>query len=287
MDIGIGIPNAVRTATGAQLLEWARAAESAGFSSLATIGAVSYPSHEELTVLAAAAAVTQRIGLLSNVLVAPARSTAELAKQAATVQELSGGRLTLGLGVGWRETDYALTERSFTDRGRRFDEQLEGLRRAWAGQPLLDGTKPVAPSTGAPREIPLLIGGMTPAAVRRVVRYGVGWTAGGAPPDMTRSFIENVRRAWRDADREGAPRIVALAYFALGDVDEEARANVRDYYEVSGPEMAEMIAGSVLLTPDAIGDAIKTFADIGVDEFILTPAVSAVDQVRALADVAL
>ena len=98
MDIGIGIPNSVRGTTGPQLLEWARRAEAAGFSSLGTIGRVAYPSFEELTVLAAAGAVTERIGLMSNILLAPTRSTAELAKQAASVHELSGGLSSSGSG---------------------------------------------------------------------------------------------------------------------------------------------------------------------------------------------
>src|SRR5919108_4111279 len=85
VQIGIGIPNTVPGATGAQLLDWARRADAAGFSSVATIGAVSYPGYEELTVFAAAGAVTQRIRFLTNLLIAPARSTAELAKQSATV----------------------------------------------------------------------------------------------------------------------------------------------------------------------------------------------------------
>src|SRR5690348_9130176 len=113
MQIGIGIPNTVPGATGASLLEWARRADRAGFSSLASIGAVSYPSYEELTLFAAAGAVTERIRFLTNVLLAPARSAAELAKQAATVDQLTNGRLTLGLGVGWREADFALTGRDF------------------------------------------------------------------------------------------------------------------------------------------------------------------------------
>src|ERR671916_1740126 len=113
VDIGIGIPNSVRGTTGPQVLEWARRADAAGFSSLATIGRVAYPSYEELTVFAAAGAVTERIRFLSNVLIAPARSTAELAKQAATVQQITNGRLTLGVGVGWRESDFTLTGRNF------------------------------------------------------------------------------------------------------------------------------------------------------------------------------
>ncbi len=119
--------------------------DAAGFSTLASIGAVSYPGYEELTVFAAAGAVTERIRFMSNVLIAPARSSAELAKQALTVDQLTGGRLTLGMGIGWRTTDYELTARSFEDRGQRFDDQLRDLQRAWAGEPLLEGTRAVGP----------------------------------------------------------------------------------------------------------------------------------------------
>ena len=115
----------------------------------ATIGRVAYPSYEELTVLAAAGAVTERIGLMSNILLAPTRSAAELAKQAATVHELTGGRLTLGVATGARPDDYALTGRDFGTRGRRFDEQLADLRRAFAGEPLAEGSAPVVPDGAA------------------------------------------------------------------------------------------------------------------------------------------
>ena len=165
MDIGIGIPNSVRGTTGPQLLEWARRAEAAGFSSLGTIGRVAYPSYEELTVLAAAGAVTERIGLMSNILLAPTRSTAELAKQAATVHELTGGRLTLGVATGGRADDYALTGRDFATRGRRFDEQLTELRAAFAGEPLVDGSAPVVPDGARP--VPIMIGGSAGRRRRR------------------------------------------------------------------------------------------------------------------------
>ena len=114
---------------------------------------------------------------------------AELAKQAATVQELTGGRLTLGLGVGWREADYTLTGRDFAGRGRLFDQQLADLRRAWAGEPILDGTRPAAPEIGRPG-VPVLVGGNTDAAIRRTVEHGIGWTAGGVPPEAVAPFVE-------------------------------------------------------------------------------------------------
>jgi alkanesulfonate monooxygenase SsuD/methylene tetrahydromethanopterin reductase-like flavin-dependent oxidoreductase (luciferase family) len=286
VDIGIGIPNSVRGTTGPQLLEWARRAEAAGFSSLGTIGRVAYPTYEELTVFAAAGAVTERIRFVSNILVAPTRSTAELAKQAATVQQLTGGRLTLGLGVGGREDDFLLTGRDFHARGRVFSQQLADLQRAFAGEPLIEGSLPVVPdaATGA---VPILIGGNSEAAVRRTVEFGVGWTAGGLPPQMVAPLVERVRAAWRDAGREGSPRIVALNYFGLGDTEEQSRSYLLDYYRFLGPEGAEMIAGSAHRSPEAVRDVIAGFEEAGVDELILDPTVGDPAQVDLLARAAL
>ena len=285
MEIGIGIPNTVAGATGEQLLEWARRADAAGFSTLATIGAVSFPGYEELTLFAAAGAVTERIRFLPNVLIAPARSTAELAKQAASVQLLTGGRLTLGLGVGWRATDYQLTDRDFETRGRRFDEQLEGLEKAWAGEPLVEGARSVVP-TALQRPVPLVLGGTADASFRRVVQFAEGWTAGGLPPDAVAPLVERVHSAWAESGREGRAKIVALAYYSLGDTEEISRQYLRDYYGVMGSEVADMIAGSALRSAEAIRSAIVAYAAVGVDELILDPTVADPAQVDALAEVA-
>lgn len=283
MEIGIGIPNSVRGTTGAQVLEWARRAETAGFSSLGSIGRVAYPSYEELTVFAAAGAVTERIRFVTDVLLAPTRSTAELAKQAASVQELTGGRLTLGLAVGGREDDYRLTGRDFAVRGRLFDQQLADLRRAFAGEALLEDSRPVVPDA-ARNGVPILIGGMSDAAIRRTVEFGIGWTAGGVPPQMVGPFVERVRAAWREAGREGSPRIVALNYFSLGDTEEQSRAYLLDYYGILGRETAEMIAGGAHRSPQAIKAVITGFTEAGVDELILDPTVGDPTQVDLLAE---
>src|ERR687892_368890 len=102
MQIGIGLPNTVPGAPGRLLVDWAARAEARGFSALATIDRIAYPSYESLVTLAAAGAVTERVGLMTNILLSPTRSPILLAKEAASVDQLSGGRLTLGLGVGTR-----------------------------------------------------------------------------------------------------------------------------------------------------------------------------------------
>ena len=126
MEIGIGLPNAVRGVLGPALIDFAREAEQAGFSSLGTIDRIVYDNYESLIALAAAAAVTERICLLTSILIAPLRSnTALLAKQAASVDGLSGGRLVLGIAPGGREDDYEVSGIDFHARGKFFDRQLD------------------------------------------------------------------------------------------------------------------------------------------------------------------
>src|SRR5437588_9937698 len=154
MEIGIGLPNAVPGTTRGNLLDWARAAEEAGFSTLGTIDRVVYPNYEPLIALAAAAAVTDRIRLTTDILIAPLRPNAALlAKQTATIDALSGGRLTLGLAVGGREDDFEVSGIDFHARGRIFERQLEEMTAIWRGE---RGIGPAPASDGRPT---LLIGG--------------------------------------------------------------------------------------------------------------------------------
>src|SRR5438128_1288435 len=125
MRIGIGLPNPIRGTPGSTLVEWARRAEARGFSGLATIDRIVYPSYESLIALAAAAAVTERIGLRTNVLLAPTRNPVLLAKEAASVDQLSGGRFVLGVGAGARPDDFEAVGQDFATRGKRWDRDLE------------------------------------------------------------------------------------------------------------------------------------------------------------------
>jgi alkanesulfonate monooxygenase SsuD/methylene tetrahydromethanopterin reductase-like flavin-dependent oxidoreductase (luciferase family) len=287
MDIGIGLPNTIPGTPGGLLVDWARRAEEQGFTSLGTIDRVAYPSYESLVALAAAGAVTERIGLVTNILLAPTRNPILLAKEAASVDQITGGRLTLGLGVGGRRDDFVAAGTEFAGRGARFEEDLELMHGAWRGELVGGCPKPPTPRPNSNDRVPIRRGGPAAPAIDRVLRWGTGWTAGGSAPDQVGPFAARVREAWKDAGRQGEPRIVALSYFSIQDEKaEESKANLRDYYAFLG-EWVDAIVEGTPRGPDAIRDTVKRFADAGVDELILDPTVADIREVDLLADAVL
>jgi alkanesulfonate monooxygenase SsuD/methylene tetrahydromethanopterin reductase-like flavin-dependent oxidoreductase (luciferase family) len=278
MQVGIGLPNAIRGVDRAGIVDWAREAEAAGFSSLGTIDRVAYANYESLISLAAAAAVTERIRLVTDILIAPLRiNTALLAKQAATIDNLSGGRLVLGLAPGGREDDYAVSGVDFHARGRVFDRQLEELGALWRGE------RGVGPPPA--RERPeLYIGGTSDAAFRRAAEYADGWTFGGGDPPSFAQARERLLEAWRATGRSGEPRTMALFYFALGDrAEDAARTGLGDYYAFAG-EYADMIVSAAAKDAETIKRYLSAFEEAGVDEIVCFPASTDVAQVGLLAD---
>ena len=278
MDIGIGLPNAVRGVQRDGIVDWARRAEEAGFSSLGTIDRIAYPNYESLIALAAAAAVTERIRLATDILIAPLRSnTALLAKQAATIDQLSRGRLVLGLAPGGRQDDYEIGGVDFHRRGRLFDEQLEDLHQFWRGG------GDVGPLPAQQPRPALLIGGSGAAAVRRAAQWGDGWTMGGGTPEMFSEVLERLREAWRSAGRAGEPRTMVLFYFVLGEhAEETARRNLGDYYAFLG-DYADMIIASCAKDEDTVRQYLSGFEAAGADEAICFPASADPGQVELLA----
>jgi alkanesulfonate monooxygenase SsuD/methylene tetrahydromethanopterin reductase-like flavin-dependent oxidoreductase (luciferase family) len=285
MEISVALPNMIPGATGTTLLEWARAAEERGFAGLGATERLVYPGYDPLIALACAAGITTRIKLMTNVLIAPLRSAAELAKQTASVDQLSGGRLTVGLAPGVRADDFDAAGRDFPGRIARFDQDLHELHDLWAGKPPAGTDRAATPSPVRDNRIPLLIGGLTETAARRVARWADGWTAPGLSAEQTSQAAQRVRAAWREAGRTGDPRIVMLLRFALGD-DDAAAAFMRDYFAVLGAA-AEDFVQATPRTPAAITEALRVYADCGVDEVVFHPTVADVAQVHRLADVTL
>lgn len=281
MKLGIGLPNAVRGVERAGIVDWAQRAEAAGFSSLGTIDRVAYANYESLIALAAAAAVTERIRLVTDILIAPLRAnTALLAKQAATIDRLSRGRLVLGLSPGGREDDYEVSGVDFASRGRAFDHQLEQLAAFWRGE---GGVGPPPFREGGP---PILIGGGSDVSLRRAARHA-GWTMGGGPPDAFAQAKARLLELWAQEGREGEPRTMVLFYFALGDDAEAAAAHsLGDYYAWLG-DYAQMIVDGAAKDAASVRGYLDAFREAGVDEVICFPASADPGQVDLLAEAAL
>ena len=167
MKIGIGLPGNVPGVKGDFILEWAQRADAGPFSTLGTIDRLVYQNYEPFIMLASAAAVTTRIRLMTGVMLAPLRNEGVLAKQAASLDAISNGRLTLGLGVGRRPDDYKAAPARYNNRGRRFEAQIAYMKRVWSGEDV-DSDNDVGPmgpppvQKGGPE---ILIGGGTPQAL--------------------------------------------------------------------------------------------------------------------------
>jgi alkanesulfonate monooxygenase SsuD/methylene tetrahydromethanopterin reductase-like flavin-dependent oxidoreductase (luciferase family) len=279
LEIGIGLPTTIRGATREQLLEWARRADAAGFSTLGTIDRLVYPNYEPLIALAGAAAVTERIRLATSVLLAPLRTNAALfAKQAASLQALSNGRLVLGVAVGARPDDFEASGVPLEGRGRRLTEMLEEIKRVWA-----DGMSPDV-SDNPPT---LVIGGTVDAAFRRAAKYADGWIAGGGPPEYFAEGRDKVRAAFTEAGRTEPPRTMSLSYFSLDDDPEaQVRATIGDYYGFLGDYADQIVAGAAK-GDEAVRERVRAFDAAECDELILCPASADPEQVDRLAAVVL
>src|SRR5947209_5621753 len=277
MDVGIGLPNAVRGVDRSGIVDWARRAEQAGFSSLGTIDRLVYPNYESMIALAAAGAVTERIGLVTDILIAPLRSNTPLfAKQAATIDSLSGGRLTLGLAVGGREDDFQAGGVDFSRRGRIFRQQLAEITAVWKGE------RGIGPAPARGDRPGLLIGGSTDVAFRRAAQYADGWTMGGGTPDMFAQALERLNAVWSSAGREGKPRTMALFYFALGDdAGRMASDYLGHYYAFLGDYAKQIVAGSAK-DSGMVRRYLAAFKDAGADEVICFPTSTDLSQVDRL-----
>jgi len=280
MNIGLGLP----VDDPAQLLTWARRADASPFSTLGLLDRLVYDNPEPLVTLATLAGATSRIRVQTEVLLAPLHNTALLAKQTATLDRLSGGRFTLGIGVGGREDDCLAAGTDLHRRGRRLDEQMTLLRRTWSGEPYGEDIGPIGPTPATPGGPEVLFGGFAPAALERVGRFGDGFLGAALPPSFMSNLFHAAETAWQKHDRPGRPRLVAQANVALGPDDtlDRARRNLRDYYAFSGH--VEYMEAGLLTTPRQIREAADAYVGIGADEVMLYCWASDADQIDRLAD---
>ena len=165
--------------------------------------------HEIFVVMGFIAALTERIRLVTGIVILPQRQTVLVAKQAAEVDVLSNGRLTLGIGVGWNAVEFEALDQDFSNRGKRCEEQIELLRALWTRESVdFEGKYHRVPQAGikplpVQRPIPIWIGGQADAVLRRVARMGDGWLPMDTPEDA-RPRLERIARYCQEMDRDMA-----------------------------------------------------------------------------------
>ena len=271
---------------------WARTIDEGPFSSLCWGERIAFDNPEAIALLGALAAWTGRVRLVTTVVVPQLHDPVMLAKALATGDMLSGGRLTVGLGIGGRREDYeAVGADPAIQTMRGMADLVAVMKRVWAGEKVTDSVVPVGPAplqNGGPS---LLVGTMGPKTVQSAASWADGLAGTTLDLDTTKQneLYDVARTAWAQAGKP-KPLLATSFWFALGDGD-EARAQVhrhlRRYMNWIPAEYVDAMAPSTGWAggEDELLAVLKEFEDIGTDEVHLIPTSSDIDQVRRVADV--
>ena len=223
--------------------------------------------HEPLVLFGFMAGLTRTLEFVTGILIAPQRQTVLIAKQAAEVDVLSGGRFRLGVGIGWNEVEYQALGQEFRTRAARSEEQITILRQLFSRQSVTftgrwdtiqgAGINPL-PVRGS---IPIWIGGAAEATLRRVVRLGDGWFPQ-MPPDKALPLVETLRAFAREAGRD--PDTIGIeARVSIAGKDEETWLDeVRTWIGAGASHLAVNTMGAGFAGPDAHIEAIRRFRDV-------------------------
>ena len=269
-------------------LDWFRVLDQGPFESLSCGERITGYTYEMRAVLAAAAAVTERIRIVPSLYVLPMHDAVWAAKEIATLDVLSEGRVTVTVGVGGRETDYKAVNANFKNRFKRMDEQVATMKRIWAQEPPFEGCDPVGPEPVQAGGPPIIAGSMGPKSIARVSHWAdglYGFAMNGEAP-LIEYFFDTAKKEWANAGRETPPQLIGGFWYSLAD-DAEPRLKqyAYDYLKVLSESDAQNIANGMSLHNDAaIMDAIDAIEALGTEELYLVPATADISEVDRLAN---
>ena len=273
-----------------EVLAWCRGVDEGPWSSLAVPERITYPSHALTVQVSAAAALTERVRIWTTLIVLPAHNAVQTAKEMASVDQLCGGRLTVGVGVGGREHDYQAIGGDYTKRWERMDDQVATMRRIWAQEPPFDGADPVGPPPVQAGGPPFVAGVVGPKAIARAA----GWAMGVDDPSAITAVDETALRgqrdrvvqAWKDAGRNEAPHFSSSLWYALGpNAKQQLGDYIYNYMKLFSTSFARELADSAPVhTPAALREAMDAAAAAGCDEFFLVPTTTDPDELSRTRD---
>lgn len=276
----------------ALLRQWAQAIDEGPFSSLCWGERIAFDNPDSLTLLGAISAWTQRVRLVTTVIVPQLHDPVMLAKGLATGDMLSGGRLTVGIGVGGRHEDYnAVGADPKTQTIRGMAERVAVMKRVWAGEKTTDSVRPVGPSPVQQGGPPLHVGTIGPKTVRSAAAWAGGMAGTTLDLDVAKQneLFDVARTAWAEAGKP-EPHLATSFWFAFGPADDargQVHRHLRRYMNWIPAEYVDAMAPMTgwAGTEDELVAVLKRFADIGTHEVQLIPTSSDIEQLRRAADV--
>jgi alkanesulfonate monooxygenase SsuD/methylene tetrahydromethanopterin reductase-like flavin-dependent oxidoreductase (luciferase family) len=273
--VGVGLP--MKALPRDDLVEFARKVEGGPFDSISLGQRLTFESNDPMIALTFVAAITERIRLMTSVLCLPFHKEGVTAQQAATLDRLSLGRFSFGVGLGGRPADFAVAPEEWAGRGQRFEQQLLAMKRAWRGEPPFPGTELLGPTPITPGGPELIVGGFAPVALERAGRLADGIRSFSFSTDVRQHLdrLAVTAAAWERAGREGRPRLITATHYALGPGAREAyEEHVHRYYGYSTELVEDALSGDAPTSPESIRSTIRRFADAGVDELVFTATTS-------------
>jgi len=282
MRVGVTLPQTEMSSDPIAIRDYVQAVEQLGYDHIKSLdhvlgaNAVSRPGwqgpydhtdliHEPFVLFGYLAAITQGIELVTGVVILPQRQTVLVAKQVAEIDVLSGGRMRLGIGIGWNDVEFEALGENFNDRGRRSEEQLEVLRALWTQELVTyDGKWHKITDAGInplpiQRPIPIWIGGGAEPVLRRIARIADGWFPQLQPDDNGRAVISRLRGYASEAGRDPGEIGIDGTIAVLGRSEEEWMQDALAWRDIGVTHLSVATRGSGLAFPDGHLDLIRRF----------------------------
>jgi alkanesulfonate monooxygenase SsuD/methylene tetrahydromethanopterin reductase-like flavin-dependent oxidoreductase (luciferase family) len=289
MKISICLPYMKQSITRQTILDWCSRIEQGPFHSLSCGERITGYTLEMRNTLAFAAAVTERVRIVPSLYVLPMHSPVWAAKEIATLDLLSNGRVTVTVGVGGREVDYKAVGAEFNKRHERQDESIAIMKNIWAGYAPFEGADPVGPTPVQAGGPPILAGVMGPKAMARAAHWADGvysFSMGGSAAE-TAGFFNMAEKAWQDAGRTTAPQKVGGFWYCLADnAETKMKDYVYDYLKILGENIARPVANSMKnFDKFAIQDTLAEMRGTGCEEVFLCSATDELSELDRLLDI--
>lgn len=289
MKIGLCFPYTQDSLDRDVTLEWFKRVDEGPFSTLSCGERMIGPSVDMMALMGAAAAATKRVRIVPTLYVLPMHPAIKVAKHAATLDMISGGRTTITVGIGGRVHDYMCMEKEPVRRYAKMDEQVAQIRRIWAGEIPFEGAEPIGPALVQPNGPPILAGVMGPKSTARAAKWADGvysWSGNGVPAEMQLQQ-ERVVEEWEKAGRDTAPeRIAGFWCSSAPDADAKLKAYVFKYLKVIGEKPAKAMASMCdRSSPDAICESLDAYEAAGVEECWLNTATAEISEIDGLEEI--